>query len=332
MQKLLISGLAMNYEIYYLFLDKRGLAQAMSVAKVVGGTRFVVALAFFLFTYTSLGFAAETGFLQKELLTPDFIRTLTWKTDAQLARIIEEWPAYTDKQGFEDRIVLNQTEALIMGIKFGVEYRELKSNSIGEILFLRKDKYGKDFCASFMKWGTEQYGKPHKVLDVSSVPNKEGSFFENLWADWEIGQTRIKLACSGVAIYGSYIPGIALVSYRQKDQEKALEELIYIECSRTSRDFGPLSKGTIEQQPPIILIVDPNERILRRQNKSPFLKTHKFTDDEILASEEDEKFSQEIRIDRTTGNYEWKSRIKPDVRNGVDQWGKCSPYIAKKQF
>lgn len=296
--------------------------------------RLFVALAFYLFICTSFGFS-QTDFFPKELLSPDFIRNLTWKTDPRLAQIVNKWPAYIGEQGFEDRIVLNQTETRIMGVKFQVEYREFKANSMGEILLLTgvKDDHGKDFCTSFVEWGAKHYGKPHKVIDLSTVPNKEGGFFENLWADWEIGQTRIKMVCSGAVVYGSYIPGVSLVMYRQKDQEKALEELIYIECSRTSKDFGPLFKDSpIQQQPPFILIINPNDRDLRRQDKSFFLKTNKFSDAEILASEENEKGTHEMRIDRTTGNYEWKIRMKPDIRNGVDQWGKCSQYIPKKQF
>src|SRR6185295_11955647 len=123
--------------------------------------QLLAALAFNVFICTSFGFA-QTALLPKELLTPEFVRNLTWKSDPRLAQLVNKWPAYIGEQGFEDRIELNQTEAQIIGVKFQAEYREFKANSIGEIVLLNQSEYGKDFCASLIKWGTEHYGIPHK--------------------------------------------------------------------------------------------------------------------------------------------------------------------------
>jgi hypothetical protein len=265
--------------------------------------------------------SAQPNLLPEALLDPQFLRSCTWKVDKRIQEIVSNWQGYTEKQEFVDKTVLNKVQVTVLGITFTAEYRVFITDSLAEIVLFSGSDYGEDFCPAFLGWATKHLGKPDKIIDRSSLGRD--SSFNDVTADWLLGQSRVQLGCSGTNIHGKFIPIIASLVYSHKDRLKALEDLIYIECSLTTKYVGSLSARKMEEGPPLTLIIDSNRRELLKRNKLLFLKTTKYTDEEILASTEDEKGKQDFRLDRVTGNYEWIIRLKPNSRDGADCWGKC---------
>lgn len=274
--------------------------------------------------------SAQPNLLPEALLDPQFLRSCTWKEDKGIQEIVKKWPSYTEKQGFSDKTVLNQTQVTILGITFRAEYRVFNTDSLAEITLWHENEYGEDFCPTFLELVTKRLGKPDKIIDQSSSA-KDSSFY-NVTADWLLGQSRVQLWCSGMTLDGKFIPVLAVLRYDHKDHLKALEDLIYIECSVTRKFVGSISSETTEERPPLILIIDPNGKKLLSRDKSSFLKTTKYTDEEILASKEDEKGKADFQLDRVTGNYKWIFRLKPNSSDGMDSWGKCSRVDPGRKF
>jgi hypothetical protein len=262
--------------------------------------------------------SAQPSLLPEALLDPQFLRGCTWKEDKRIQEIVKNWPSYAEKQGFPNKTVLNKEELTILGIKFTAEYRVFNTDSLAEIILWHEQDYGDEFCPAFLELTTKRLGKPDRIIDRSS------SSFYNVTADWLLGQSRIQLICSGTTLNGKFIPVLAALRYDHKNHLKALEDLIYIECSVTKKFVGSTSSGTTVEDPPLILIIDPNNKELLARNKGPFLKTTKYTDEEILASKEDLKGKAEFQLDRVTGNYKWIFRLKPNSNDGIDFWGRCS--------
>jgi hypothetical protein len=274
--------------------------------------------------------SAQPNLLPEALLDPQFLRGCTWKEDKRIQEIVRNWPSYTEKQGFPDKTVFNKEQVTILGIKFTAEYRVFNTDSLAEIVLLHEQNYGEEFCPAFLELATKRLGKPDKIIDRSSL-QKDGSFY-NVTADWLLGQSRVQLMCCGMTSDGEFIPVLAALRYDHKDHLKALEDLIYIECSVTKKFIGSISSGTTEEGPPLILIIDPNNKQLLGRDKGSFLKTTKYTDEEILASKEDQKGKADFRLDRVTGNYKWIFRLKPNSRDGIDSWGKCSRVDPGRRF
>ena len=270
--------------------------------------------------------SAQPNLLPEALLDPQFLRGCTWKEDKRIQEIVKNWPSYAEKQGFPDKTVLNKEQLAILGIKFTAEYRVFNTDSLAEIVLWHEQDYGDDFCPAFFELTTKRLGKPDKIIDRSS------SSFYNLTADWLLGQSRIQLICSGMTLNGKFMPVLAALRYDHKDHLKALEDLIYIECSVTKKFVGSISSGKTEEGPPLILIIDPNNKALLGRNKSAFLNTTKYTDEKILASKEDQKGKTEFQLDRVTGNYKWIVRLKPNTSDGIDHWGKCSRVDPGRKF
>lgn len=292
--------------------------------------RVLVGIVAGILAWASVTFAQPQP-LSEALSDPQFVRNLSWKADKDLEAVVRNWPAYTGAQGFEDKTVLKTADVTILDTVFTAEYRVFKANSFAEVVLLHKSNYGEDFCPAFLGWTGKRLGKPDKVLD-RSVLGRDSSF-NDVAADWLLGQTRVQLTCAGAKLYGGYVPAIAVLIYRHQDQLKALEDLIYIECSSTKKYVGPLlADRPTEDGPPLTLIIDPNGGKLLGRDKSLFLKPDKYTDEEILASEEDDKRKQDFRLDRVTGNYQWNIRLKSDTRNGLNQWGRCSRVDPARKF
>lgn len=265
---------------------------------------------------------AQTNPLPEALLDSQFLRSCTWKEDKGIQGIVRNWPSYTEKQGFVDRTVLNEVQVTILGISFKAEYRVFIKDSLAEIV-VYSNKHGEGFCAEFLGWATKHLGKPDKILDRSRL-RRDRDGFQNVETDWLLGQSRVQMNCAGTILYGEYIPLFAILIYRHKDELKALEDFIYIECSSTKKFVGPLFKDQLQEEaPPVTMIIDPNRGELLRRDKSTYFKTTKYTDEEILASTEEEGSKSDFRLDRMTGNYQLEIRLKPDSRNGINQWGKC---------
>ena len=277
---------------------------------------------------TSVAFAQPQP-LPEALSDPQFLSSRSWKGDKGLEAVVRNWPAYTEKQGFDDKTVLNRAEVTVLGSTFEAEYRVFKTDSLAEIVLLG-DEPG-DFCPTFLAWATKRLGSANKVIDLSNLGQQDA--WASVTADWLFGQTRVQLSCAGAKLYSKWIrPGLVVLMYRHKDQLKALEDLIYIECSATRKVVGRLADGRTEEAEPLTLIIDPNNRRVIRSDKSAFLKTDNYTDDEILASYEEKSAKGEFRLNRVTGHYRWNVRMKEDSRNGVDQWGKCSRADPSRKF
>jgi hypothetical protein len=111
--------------------------------------------------------------------------------------------------------------------------------------------------------------------------------------------------------------------YRHKDKLAPLHDLVHIECSSKRKTFGMGASATVEEGPPLPLIIDPNRNRLLRRDRSQYFETKKFDDNEILALKEDDRLTSTIRIDRISGSYRWTIDYKRQPPSGSEYWGKC---------
>jgi hypothetical protein len=187
-------------------------------------------------------------------------------------------------------------------------------------------------CASFLTWVTKKFGKPSTMVDMSR-PGKQESWVE--WtADWSFGQTRVQATCGGLQMGSdTFVPALVALMYRHHTMLAAVQDLIYVECSATRKFVGSLDQGKApEQGAPWTLIVDPNSRRLLRHNKSPFSKTERYSDEEIVATDSNENASMNIQLNRITGSFSAQTRLKKEPRAGSDTWGKCERASGEKKF
>ena len=264
---------------------------------------------------------AQAQTIPQALSDPEFVGTWTWKAGGSLETMLRDWPAYTGNQPFDDKKVVSSAQVTILGGRFTAEYRVFSNNSRGE-LAIYGDEHSEDFCPVFFIWATQRFGRPSKIIDLSKMGRENG--FVDVTSDWLLGQTRVQLSCFEAKVHNQYIRGPAVLLYRHKDWLKALEDLIYIDCSSTKKYVGILADLQPKATVPLKLIIDPNRGLLLWPDTLPFLETRKYTDKEIVASIEDGKVRHEFRLDLTTSSYQWNVRVKEDSRTGVDQWGKCS--------
>jgi hypothetical protein len=114
---------------------------------------------------------------------------------------------------------------------------------------------------------------------------------------------------------------------------KALEDLIYIECSSTQKYVGQFAEGrTPDEKPPMHFMLNPNDTSVRRWDKTMIGSTQRYSDDEVITTWSDDKGSAVLKIDRRAGSYLLQTRLKGDGRTGLDQWGKCSRTTPEKKF
>ncbi len=269
---------------------------------------------------TSIAFA-QPRTVPQALSDPQFVSSWTWKSGGSPEGVVRAWPAYAGKQPFDNKRVVSRAQVMILDGKFNAEYRVFSNNSEAELAIYGVE-HDEDFCPIFLMWTIQRFGKPNKIIDLSKI-GRENSFAD-LTADWLLGQTRVQLSCFEAKVENRYITGPAVLLYRHKDSLKALEDLVYIDCSSTKRYVGLLANLEPKTAVPLKLIIDPNHHLLLWPDTLPFLETTKYTDKEILASMEDENVRHEFRLDLTTSSYQWNVRVKQDSRTGLDQWGKCS--------
>jgi hypothetical protein len=128
--------------------------------------------------------------------------------------------------------------------------------------------------------------------------------------------------------------GTAILIYGHQTTHKALEDLIYIECSSTKKFLGRLAqtnRGT-EEDKPTRFIINPNDKSVRRWDKSRFGEVQRYSDEEIVTTWSTEKNSFTLRLDRRAGSYLIEGRFKDDSRTGLDIWGKCARTTPDKKF
>ena len=265
-----------------------------------------------------------------------FLTGRSWKGDEEIDLATRNWPAFTDKQGFDDKTVLRKATVSVLGRRLTAEYRVFKADSTQEVVFVGSE-YDEGFCSALFEWAVKNLGKPAKILEwSSSKPSKPVSPWTETWsekeADWAVGDGRVQIGCSGLKIADGYVPALSILVYRHQAQLKPLEDLVYIECSSTGKYVGRLANRSTEESAPLSLIVDPNHHQILRRDRSAFLETKKFTDEEILASKEEEKSTMSFRLDRIAGSYYWAIRLKDDKSTGLDRWGKCTRIEPGKKF
>jgi hypothetical protein len=164
-----------------------------------------------------------------------------------------------------------------------------------------------------------------------SRSGKEQSWVE-LEADWLFGQIRVQATCGGVRMGDTFIPAAVHVLYRHHTRLKALQDLVYIQCSVTKKYVGTLDKGTTEQGAPFALIIDPNRERLLRADKSPFSQTERYSDEEIVTAERTDERSVILKLNRVVGSYLMEVRLKKNPNTGLDQWGKCERVNPERKF
>jgi hypothetical protein len=263
----------------------------------------------------------EARHLPPQLLDPGFLAARSWSKDPTLDALTADWPSYSGRQGFEDATITKETVLSVLGRRFRAQYRVSKTDGFVEIIAVHAEDFDEKFCVELFGVASKRLGKPATILDRSSGSRADG--FVSTEADWSIGVGRIQFSCAGARVGGAFVPAISVLAYRHQSRLKALEEFVYVECSVTRRFFGNVAERPAETRPPLTFIIDPNREELLTRNKASFLDTRVFEQDRIVAGKEDEKATQSFVFDRVTGNYRWESRMKHDVKTGIELWGKC---------
>jgi hypothetical protein len=278
--------------------------------------------------------AQEPKLLLRALTDPAFLTSRTWKSDPGLDKAVSDWPLYDGKQEFEDKTVLRRVEFQVAGVVFEAQYRVFLKDPFAEIVLLSGGKFDESFCVRFSEWTKPMFGVPAKVIDMSLPPRKDEAYIQ-LEADWLLGATRIQFFCAGARIGDSFVPGAAYLLYSHQTMLKALEDLIYIECSSTTKYVGRLAgeRGTTEEDVPTRFMINPNDNSVRGWDKEPIKgKMQRYSDEEIVTTWSDKKYSSVLRLDRRAGSYLIQTRLKGDERSGLDRWGKCSRTTSEKKF
>lgn len=262
------------------------------------------------------------------LIDPAFLRQLTWQADKRLENAVAGWPTYSGDQEFQDKIVHRRAHVRILGSLFKAEYLTYKKKADAEIVIYggAGDEVPAD-CGVWLTWVERALGLPKKVVDLSPPGGLDW------WAaDWLFGETRVQFWCTGVWMERDSIPAIVALRYNHRERLAALEDLTHLECSRQFRHVSDgLPKDKVREDSPVAWIVDPNRKRLLGANKLPLGKTETFTDEEIVAVREEEKYTSRIRINRVTASYLLTVRLKGDS-GGLDQWGTCVRVAPGKKF
>jgi hypothetical protein len=288
----------------------------------------VVALFLCVVSFAHAAPAQEVRQLPEVLTNPQWLSSRTWKLDEGLESLVRNWPAYGEKQQFEEKTILKRARLKVLGATFDAEYRVFKKDQVAEIA-LHGNEFGQRFCSAFLDRSAERLGRPFKLFDLSRGP--EQSYVE-IRAEWLFGETRVQFLCTGTTFSAKFIPLLATIVYRQKDSPRAPIDLVYLECSAsTKKDVGPDPPKPAEQEAPIILIIDTFREALLDQNKVYLGKTTKYSEEEITVSLETGKSTGVFRLDRITGNYLWTARVKADSRLGLETSGKCSAIAPEKR-
>jgi hypothetical protein len=281
-------------------------------------------------TYGHASLAGQS--FPEPLGSPQFLASQTWKPSSDIDKIVANWSPYTGEQGFSDRTILKATRLELPGGIFEAEYRVDKNDPFVEILISAGAQDYKSDCSHFRALVTGYFGEPTKLIDRSK-PGKENSWVE--WdADWLFGQTRVRASCAGLMMGDNFITGIALILYRHHTMLKALEDFVYVECSVKQQQYvGSMARGnTPPQMRPFTLLIDPNRQTLLRQDKSAFSKVERYSDEEIVVTNESETGVVTLRLDRMTGGVSMQTRLKKDASSGTDGWGKCERVSGEKKF
>ena len=270
----------------------------------------------------------------KELRDPAFLRQLTWRTDSGLENVVAGWRMFSDQQSSDgDLIIQRFTGVRILESEFVATYGTSRAKGDAEIVVERRGDTVTDGCDALFTWAKGALGQPEKSVDHSTPQEAI------ILADWLFGQTRMRFECFGGWIEAHAPNTVTLIvdlTYRHQERLPALEDPIRLECSAQER-WTSGDDQTVRERPPIGFIIEPNSKeILRGSDNSPFGKTEKFTDEEIVAGFETETGVIRIRIDRVTADYLITKR--PPLTDpfkdlpGLETWGKCVPVAPGKKF
>lgn len=275
--------------------------------------------------------AQELQPFPQALADPHFLTSHTWKPSSDFDKIVASWSPYTRDQGFTEKTVVKEVKIELLGSTFKAEYRVYKNEPSVEIVLWSTDKDYKSDCPRFRAWTNRFFGKPATAIDRSQ-PGKQESTID--WtADWLFGQVRVQASCFGVMMGDSFIAPSVVILYRHHTLLKALEDLVYVECSITQGQYvGSLVPGSPPQIAPFTLIIDPNEKRLLRHDKSDFSKVDRYSDEEIVVTHEGKANLVTIRLNRLTGGLLLQTRRKDELRSGSDNWGKCERVSGEKKF
>lgn len=299
--------------------------------------RLVLILSVILFVPVS---AQEPKVLPRILTDPTLLASRTWKSDTGLEKAVSDWPLYEGKQEFDDKTVVRRGQVQVAGVVLEADYRIRVKDSYAEVVLIGPadknggpaDKFDAPMCIRFSEWTAPMLGVPSKVIDLSSPVEKDNAILD-IDADWLLGETRVKLSCSGVKLDGKFLSGVVMVTYGHHTMQKALEDLIYIECSSTRKFVGRSAEGRgATEEAPVRFMINPNDGTVRRWDKSTIGKTQRYSDEDIVTTWGNEERSFQLRLDRRAGSYLLEIRRKNDPRTGLDTWGKCARTTPDKKF
>jgi hypothetical protein len=304
----------------------------MSFCRTLASARITLALLLLVLSPCQV-MAAESLLVSPldALLDPTFLASLSWKADQKIEEIVHTWPSYSGEQGFEDKLVRRQAEVEILGVKFKADYRVYKEADEAEVVFLSNTQPG-NFFPKFYEWTQTKFCNSSHFIDRSTLSPDDP--FRDISADWLFNAVRVQMSCGEAMVYKEYIPIMAAIRYSHKDHLEGLKTLIHIECraSRKTHTFQGKKSEEPVIDPPKTWIIDPDRKTLLHVSKRAFGKTELYSDEVIVASKQVNEGTVEFRINRFTGNYLMKGKVKKDSDDSFEEWGTCSKIEPRQKF
>src|SRR5579863_2515574 len=269
--------------------------------------------------------AQEVANFPTELSSTDFLNNLTWKSDDNLNQIIASWPKFSGPQGFQDKSVEKRTTVKLLGGDFMAEYRVFHKDNASELVFFSDEQFPREFCGESLNWATGKFGQPEGLADIQTETAVK------IRGSWRLGNTRVRLVCIGYQGEMKFISGLAILAFAPLHYSIPVENLAYIECSGTQRNFAGASDLGQRDGTPFSLIIDSNEKVLLKRDGLPFLQTDQFSQDEIKASEKIKTVELNFALDRITGSYKYDV-IFENQSGRSEEHGKCSKVDKARKF
>jgi hypothetical protein len=201
--------------------------------------------------------------------------------------------------------------------------RRFKSDGAFEFVFVDKDSdsFSKDFREKFMSFAVKAWGAPSKDIDTSHSDKEGGTDSHDV--EWVLGNTQIKFTFAGMDIYGRWILGISTLTITQNGKYPPLKDLFALKCEGQATTFTPGAPSETLPASSFVIIVDLNENVLLRQDKSILGKITRTSEDYYVAEWQDKLRNNRFTINRKLGTFEWETTLLANENYRRVERGDC---------
>lgn len=270
------------------------------------------------------------------------VASIDWSNPADIERLTKGWPAYTDKQGFKDRIQLKEQHFDTKPYRMQGSLRKYNESGRYQLLFILPDldsrvgnpkdymKERANLCNDVTDIFTGKLGSPIKRLERSSGDFTTDHATSRIDAQWRIKHTQLTVMCHNLKMFDSYIPFLTILVEDERDTDD-LQDLIYLKCTYKKRWVGNLSDKGLDEDRDINLVISPTYKSIE-SNTVRLGEVQSFNNDLIVTKLDDEKINAEFKLDRITASFTLVIRVNDDQRTGTDGWGDCQKVQPSQRF